>query len=108
MMMLASTSPHSPNEPARSKKPPAGKLCPQPANLRVRRAFGDPYDRFTSRTVGFVSGSMIFICSMIEPGQPWVHWKKVDLVFGRPAVISGAVHRYGLPRTLEDEAAQLQ
>ena len=25
-------------------------------------------------------------------------WKKVDLVFGRPAVISGAVHRYGLPR----------
>jgi hypothetical protein len=25
-------------------------------------------------------------------------WKKVDLVFGRPAAISGAVHRYGLPR----------
>jgi hypothetical protein len=26
-------------------------------------------------------------------------WKKVDLVFGRSAVISGAVHRYGLPRS---------
>ncbi len=26
-------------------------------------------------------------------------WKKVDLVLGRPAAISGAVHRYGLPRT---------
>jgi biotin operon repressor len=25
-------------------------------------------------------------------------WKKVDLVFGRPATVSGAVHRYGLPR----------
>jgi Domain of Unknown Function (DUF1259) len=25
-------------------------------------------------------------------------WKKVDLVFGRPAVVSGTVHRYGLPR----------
>ena len=25
-------------------------------------------------------------------------WKKVDLVFGRTAAISGAVHRYGLPR----------
>ena len=22
--------------------------------------------------VGLVSGSMIFICSMIEPGHPWV------------------------------------
>jgi hypothetical protein len=26
-------------------------------------------------------------------------WKKVDLVFGRTAAISGAVHRYGLPRS---------
>jgi hypothetical protein len=26
-------------------------------------------------------------------------WKKIDLVFGRTAAISGAVHRYGLPRT---------
>jgi hypothetical protein len=26
-------------------------------------------------------------------------WKKVDLVFGRSAVVSGAVHRYGLPRS---------
>ena len=26
-------------------------------------------------------------------------WKKVDLVFGRPAAVSGNVHRYGLPRT---------
>ena len=26
-------------------------------------------------------------------------WKKVDLVFGRPAMVSGAVHRYGLPRS---------
>jgi hypothetical protein len=25
-------------------------------------------------------------------------WKTVDLVFGRPAAVSGAVHRYGLPR----------
>ena len=25
-------------------------------------------------------------------------WKKIDLAFGRPAAISGAVHRYGLPR----------
>ena len=25
-------------------------------------------------------------------------WKKVDLVFGRPAAVSGTVHRYGLPR----------
>jgi hypothetical protein len=26
-------------------------------------------------------------------------WKKVDLIFGRPAAVSGTVHRYGLPRT---------
>ena len=26
-------------------------------------------------------------------------WKKVDLVFGRTAAVSGAVHRYGLPRS---------
>jgi Domain of Unknown Function (DUF1259) len=26
-------------------------------------------------------------------------WKKLDLVFGRSAAISGAVHRYGLPRS---------
>jgi hypothetical protein len=26
-------------------------------------------------------------------------WKKVDLVFGRPGAVAGAVHRYGLPRT---------
>ncbi len=26
-------------------------------------------------------------------------WRKVDLVFGRPAAVSGVVHRYGLPRT---------
>ena len=26
-------------------------------------------------------------------------WKKVDLVFGRSAAVSGAVHRYGLPRS---------
>ena len=26
-------------------------------------------------------------------------WKKIDLVFGRTAAVSGAVHRYGLPRT---------
>ena len=26
-------------------------------------------------------------------------WKKVDLVFGRTATVSGSVHRYGLPRT---------
>ena len=26
-------------------------------------------------------------------------WKKVDLVFGRTAALSGAVHRYGLPRS---------
>jgi hypothetical protein len=26
-------------------------------------------------------------------------WKKVDLIFNRPAVVSGNVHRYGLPRS---------
>src|SRR5277367_6875276 len=26
-------------------------------------------------------------------------WKKVDLIFGRSAAVSGAVHRYGLPRS---------
>jgi Domain of Unknown Function (DUF1259) len=26
-------------------------------------------------------------------------WAKIDLVFGRSAAVSGAVHRYGLPRT---------
>ena len=26
-------------------------------------------------------------------------WKKVDLVFGRTAAVSGTVHRYGLPRS---------
>jgi hypothetical protein len=26
-------------------------------------------------------------------------WKKVDLVFGRSAAVTGAVHRYGLPRS---------
>jgi uncharacterized protein DUF1259 len=26
-------------------------------------------------------------------------WTKIDLVFARPAVVSGAVHRYGLPRS---------
>jgi hypothetical protein len=31
--------------------------------------------------------------SAVEPD-----WKKVDLVFNRPAAVSGAVHRYGLPR----------
>jgi hypothetical protein len=28
-----------------------------------------------------------------------IDWKKVDLVFGRTAAVSGAVHRYGLPRS---------
>jgi biotin operon repressor len=28
-----------------------------------------------------------------------IDWKKVDLVFGRTAAISGEVHRYGLPRS---------
>jgi hypothetical protein len=27
------------------------------------------------------------------------HWKKVDLVFGRAATVSGAVHRHGRPRS---------
>ena len=26
-------------------------------------------------------------------------WKKVDMVFGRSAAVSGVVHRYGLPRS---------
>src|ERR1700757_3400069 len=26
-------------------------------------------------------------------------WSKVDAVFARPAAVSGAVHRYGLPRS---------
>ena len=26
-------------------------------------------------------------------------WKKIDLVFGRTAAVTGPVHRYGLPRS---------
>jgi Domain of Unknown Function (DUF1259) len=33
------------------------------------------------------------------PANAETDWTKIDLVFGRPAAVSGAVHRYGLPRT---------
>jgi hypothetical protein len=33
------------------------------------------------------------------PASGETDWAKIDLVFGRPAAVSGAVHRYGLPRT---------
>ena len=34
--------------------------------------------------VGLVSGSMIFSCSMMEPGQPWV------TIIGSPFFVPGA------------------
>jgi Domain of Unknown Function (DUF1259) len=42
--------------------------------------------------------SLALLCAAPAPATE-TDWKKVDLVFGRSAAISGAVHRYGLPRT---------
>ena len=44
-----------------------------------------------------VFASLSLLCA--EPATAAeTDWKKVDLVFGRTAAVSGAVHRYGLPR----------
>jgi hypothetical protein len=42
-------------------------------------------------------GSLSLFCAASATAAE-IDWKKVDLVFGRPAAVSGAVHRYGLPR----------
>jgi hypothetical protein len=42
--------------------------------------------------------SLSLLCA-VHAAAAETDWKKVDLVFGRTAAISGAVHRYGLPRS---------
>jgi hypothetical protein len=42
--------------------------------------------------------SLAFLCA-VPASAAETDWKKIDLVFGRPAAVSGAVHRYGLPRS---------
>jgi hypothetical protein len=44
----------------------------------------------------FVSLSLAYT---VSAGAADTDWKKIDLVFGRSAAVSGAVHRYGLPRS---------
>ena len=41
--------------------------------------------------------SLFLVCAASATAAE-TDWKKIDLVFGRPATITGAVHRYGLPR----------
>jgi hypothetical protein len=42
--------------------------------------------------------SLFLVCATSATAAE-TDWKKVDLVFGRTAAVSGAVHRYGLPRS---------
>jgi hypothetical protein len=42
--------------------------------------------------------SLAFACALRAVAAE-TDWAKIDLVFGRSAAVSGAVHRYGLPRT---------
>jgi hypothetical protein len=49
-------------------------------------------------TKAMVSVSLSLLCAVPATAAE-TDWKKVDLVFGRTAAISGEVHRYGLPRS---------
>ena len=42
--------------------------------------------------------SLVLLCAASATAAE-TDWKTVDLVFGRAAAVSGAVHRYGLPRS---------
>src|SRR3954470_3098692 len=39
------------------------------------------------------------LASAIPAGAQEIDWSKVDAAFGRKAMVSGDVHRYGFPRT---------
>jgi Domain of Unknown Function (DUF1259) len=45
-----------------------------------------------------VLASLSLLCARSATADE-IDWKKVDLVFGRTAAVSGTVHRYGLPRS---------
>jgi Domain of Unknown Function (DUF1259) len=45
-----------------------------------------------------VLASLSLLCARSATAHE-IDWKKVDLVFGRTAAVSGTVHRYGLPRS---------
>ena len=49
-------------------------------------------------TKAMVFVSLSLLCAATAKAAE-IDWKKVDLVFGRTAAISGEVHRYGLPRS---------
>jgi Domain of Unknown Function (DUF1259) len=49
-------------------------------------------------TKAMVFVSLSLLCAVPATAAE-TDWKKVDLVFGRTAAISGEVHRYGLPRS---------
>jgi hypothetical protein len=48
-------------------------------------------------TIAILTLSLAQLCAQAMADE--TDWKKVDLVFGRPAAVSGNVHRYGLPRS---------
>jgi len=48
-------------------------------------------------TIAILTLSFGQLCTQAMAAE--TDWKKVDLVFGRPAAVSGNVHRYGLPRS---------
>ena len=48
-------------------------------------------------TIAILTLSLAQLCAQAMAAE--TDWKKVDLVFGRTAAVSGAVHRYGLPRS---------
>jgi hypothetical protein len=48
-------------------------------------------------TIAIFTLSLAQLCAQAMSAE--TDWKKVDLVFGRPAAVSGNVHRYGLPRS---------
>jgi hypothetical protein len=51
------------------------------------------------RTMMAVSISSLALLCAAPAIAAETDWKKVDLIFGRAAAVSGTVHRYGLPRT---------
>ncbi|HZZ25434.1 MAG TPA: DUF1259 domain-containing protein [Roseiarcus sp.] len=49
-----------------------------------------------AKTIAFTALSLLWTAHATAADTDW---KNVDLVFGRTAAVSGAVHRYGLPRS---------
>jgi Domain of Unknown Function (DUF1259) len=51
------------------------------------------------RNVGIAAAFGMIVSTVAAANAQSIDWAKVDTTFGRPATVSGTVHRYGFPRT---------